>query len=809
MTARAPGRGAADGRSGSDLRLLAPALLGWAVLAATLAGGAPLHAGLAAATLLGAGVCLLVLRRRGLPGAGRGGAWGATRPLRWLLAALALAVVATLQVAVAGHQLIRSSGDLDELAGERARVRLVVVVTSDPVARTVSDRDARRVTARARAVEVAGRGRTGAAHAPVLLVGDERLLGLRWHETVSVPARLSPGQPGRTEVAVATVTGSLEPRSPPGPVAAGAQRLRAGLRAAVDETPADARGLLPGLVIGDTSRTPGDLTDAMLATGMTHLSAVSGANVAVVLGLVLAVAGLLGVPRRTRPALALLALAGFVVLARPDPSVVRASVMGAIAVLGRSRSRPAAGLPVLGAAIVLLLGYDPWLSRSYSFVLSTLATLGLLLFTGPWGRAIGRGLPRPLRRFGPLVAVPLAAQVVCAPVIVLLQGSVSVVGVVANLLAAPLVPPATIAGVAAALLAVVSRRLAALAGTVGAVPTLGIAWVARTFAEVPGGTMPWPDGGPGAMLLAGTTVLVLLLAPWLARRVRRRPLGVLGVALLVGALTVPTSTLTWPPAGWRLVVCDVGQGDASVLRTGPGRAVLVDAGPDPRRVDRCLTRLGVGVLDAVVLTHFHADHVEGLPGALDGRRVGEVLTCPVEEPDYEASDVRRWASARGIPVRAVEVGERIDAGELTATVLGPTRRIDAGSVPNNASVVLLAHTGDVDALLLGDIEREAARDLLLHIHRDPDLGAALRGLDVIKVAHHGSANLDPDLVAEVSAPVGIISVGADNDYGHPAPATLALLRSDGYAVYRTDQDGDIAVLDRGGGVLVEPARLSR
>ncbi len=155
------------------------------------------------------------------------------------------------------------------------------------------------------------------------------------------------------------------------------------------------------------------------------------------------------------------------------------------------------------------------------------------------------------------------------------------------------------------------------------------------------------------------------------------------------------------------------------------------------------------------------------------------------------------------------VGERIVAGELTATVLSPARRIDAGSVPNNASVVLLARTGAVDALLLGDIEREAAHDLLLRIRRDAGLAAAVRGLDVVKVAHHGSANLDPDLVAEASAPVGIISVGADNDYGHPAPSALALLRADGYAVYRTDRGGDIAVLDRRGRILVQPTRVSR
>ncbi len=780
---------------GADVRLVVPALVGWSGLALSLTAGPGAHGGLGAACLLvGGGLAL---------SHGRGPEVRAA-PLR--LAALTLAVVALLQVAVLGHLLVRRSGPLAELTSARASVALVVVVTSDPVAWSAADRDTRRVTAHAQVVQVSGRGTSGAGHAPVLLVGDDRLLPLRWHQEVALSARLAPADPGSADLAVARVTGSPVVRASAGVVARGAERLRSGLRASVSGTPPDAQGLLPGLVIGDTSLTPPDLTDAMLATGMTHLSAVSGANVAVVLGLVLAVASVLGLPRSLRPMLALAALAGFVVLARPEPSVVRAAVMGAIALIGRTRSRTALGLPVLGGAVVLLLCYDPWLSRSYGFALSTLATLGLLVFTRPWGQAIGRHLPARLGSLGPALAVPVAAQVVCAPVIVLLQGSVSLVAVLANLLAAPLVPPATIAGVLAAPLALVWGPLARVVAAAGAVPTLGIARVARVFADVPGGTMPWPDGPPGALLLAALTVAGVLLARWAGARAARHPVAAIGAVVLVLGAGLPTTPVTWPAQGWRFVACDVGQGDALVLRSGPDHAVLVDAGPDPRLVDRCLSRLGVRVLDVVVLTHFHADHVEGLPGAIGGRPVGVVLTSPVAEPAFQAGEVRRWVGARGIPLHAVAVGERVEAGWLRATVLAPERRIDAGSVPNNASVVLLAHDGAVDALLLGDVEKEAAHDLLLRLRRDPGLASQMAHLDVVKVAHHGSANLDPGLVALTRAPLAVISVGKDNDYGHPAPSTLALLRADGYAVYRTDQRGDVAVLDRGGEVLVSPAR---
>ena len=545
---------------------------------------------------------------------------------------LALAAVALVLASAAGHSAVREAGPIRALARERAMVELVGVVTRDPVVVGGRRLDGATVRVVLRVEEVTGRGSRAQVSTPVLVMGDSSWQRVHWHERVSVKGTLLESEPGDDVVAVLRPRGEPRSLAEPGPVARAAEHLRSGLREAAAPLPPDARGLLPALVIGDTSRTPPDLTDAMLATGMTHLSAVSGSNVAIVLAFALGGASLLGVRRRWRPVVAVTVLAGFVVLARPEPSVVRAAAMGTIGLIGLSRSRRAAGLPVLSAAIVVLLVVDPWLSRSYGFALSTLATLGLLLFTRTWGAAIGRRLPRRIRSWGPAFAIPVAAQAMCAPVVVLLQGSVSVVGILANLLAAPLVAPATVTGVAAAGLAPLWPLGARLLCWLGALPALGIAWVARTCATIPGGTLPWPDGAVGAVLLTVVTLLLLLSGRWWARRVRVHPVLSAAVAVLVLAAAAPTSAVTWPPDGWRFVACDVGQGDALVLATTPGHAVLVDAGPDPTSVNACLRRLDVRVLDSVVLSHFHADHVDGLPGALAGREVREILASPVREP---------------------------------------------------------------------------------------------------------------------------------------------------------------------------------
>ena len=247
-----------------------------------------------------------------------------------------------------------------------------------------------------------------------------------------------------------------------------------------------------------------------------------------------------------------------------------------------------------------------------------------------------------------------------------------------------------------------------------------------------------------------------------------------------------------------MVVCDIGQGDALVLRASATTYVLVDAGPDPISIDRCLRDLDVVNISAIVLTHHHADHVNGLPGVLAGRSVGAVFTTIVRDPPDGAALVDGWLNDVGLESQPVQIGEVRKIGELSWRVLWPARLIQAGSVPNNSSVTLLVEISGVRILLPGDIEPEAQGAIM----------AATSNLmvDVVKVPHHGSRYQHPRFAAWTHGRLAVISVGKGNTYGHPAPETIASWQELGALVGRTDEQGDLAVVSSPSGQLGLVAR---
>jgi competence protein ComEC len=773
-----------------DLRLLAPVALAWS---ATAFGGLLLPpAAVWAGSALALAVAVLLvapLGRTGQPGGPR------------RLVALTLAMTALILLSCAAQVAIRSAGPVADLARSQAVVTMTGTLTADPRPVTSSgQRGGPAVVVRIHVTTVVGRGVVSQVQTPVLVIGAASAWGaLGWNDHVQLVARLVPAEPGDDVVAVARPLGSPRVTGGPGLVLEAAATVRELNRVATDHLWTDARGLLPALVVGDTSRTPQDLTEAMLATGLSHLSAVSGTNVTLVVAAAVWVCGLLGVRRRWRPLVAVVVLAAFVTVARPEPSVIRAAVMGAVGLLALSSARRRAGLPVLSGAVVALLVWDPWLARSYGFALSAVATLGLLVLVRPWGAVIATRLPRRLARLGPVVAVPLAAQAVCAPLVVPLQGSVSVIAVVANLLAAPFVAPATIAGVAVAALAVVWPAAASVLAWTAAVPAQAIAAVARWCADAPIVAIPWGESAWHAVALAVLTAAGVVTIPWAWHRGRTRPAVATAIVLVAAGFSAPTRAIAWPPPGWLLVACDVGQGDGLVVNSGTGHAVVVDTGPDPELIDGCLSRLRIEAVDLVVLTHFHADHVDGLAGVLANRPVAEIRSSPVRDPPGEAEAIARLAATTRTRVGELRAGQHLDVGAVSADVWWPAREIDAGSVANNGSVVLTLRVGGVSFLLAGDIEREAAAAVVREVQRDPGRWGTI---DVLKVAHHGSGNRDDRLLDHVSGRVALISVGADNDYAHPTPSTLAALDARGFAVHRTDLEGDLAVVSRDGEIRV-------
>jgi competence protein ComEC len=767
----------AEGATPHDLRLVPAALVGWAVVLSGLYLGALVATALGAAGLLVAGAA--ALRGRSAVVLAMGGV------------AAALALVVGTQAWQVEHHPVR-------VAAEHGSAATVVVHLSDDPKAVASPNyggqqpHPQRVVVHAEleAAQVAGyQWRTGGR--VVLLAPAQGWTGLLPGQRVRATGLLAASDRSDLTVAVLRVRGGAEVLSAPTAVQRVAERLRSGLRRTAGVLDPESAGLLPALVVGDTSAMVPTVDAEFRVAGLTHLIAVSGENVAILCGAVLGLARLVRLGPRTAVMVTGLVLVGFVVLCRPSPSVLRAAVMGAVMLLALVLGRHRSAIPALCTAILVLLLVDPALGGDPGFTLSVLATGALVLLAPGWAAALRRhGVPPGIAE---ALAVPAAAHVVTAPVVAGLSGQVSLVAVLTNLLATLAVAPATVLGVLAAVLgawypgaAVVVVHLAG--------PAVGwLVSVGHWGAAIPNGVVQWPAGAYGALLLALIVVVALF-----AMRAHR--LRVLAAAGLVGALLVlvPTRFVSpgWPAAGWVMVACDVGQGDAVVLATAePGRAVLVDTGPDPGPVSACLDRLGVRRLALVVLSHLHADHIGGLAGALRGRAVSAVALGSGRSPSWAFAQVLRTAELARVPVVALTAGQRLSWPGLALDVLAPLRDPPPigdhqaevnGTVVNNTSVVLGASTPAGRVLLTGDVELEAQADLLA-------TGIDLRA-DVLKVPHHGSRYDTEEFLAAVRPRVAIVSVGAHNRYGQPSQHVLDTLTEAGARVMRTDLKGDIAVV---------------
>ncbi|MFT4469568.1 ComEC/Rec2 family competence protein [Arthrobacter sulfonylureivorans] len=672
-------------------------------------------------------------------------------------------------------------------------------------------------------VEATSAGTRFEADTPVLVLGGPKWSGVRYGERLRASGTLVRADSGQSVAALLIASTVPADRTTP-PLDAWVSGLRTQFVKALVALPPDARGLLPGMVLGDKEHQADGLEDAMRRTGLTHLLTVSGANVSYVLGFVYLLGSAVRLPRWAKAVAGVASLAGFVLLVRPEPSVLRAAVMGSIGVAAVLSGRRRASLSFLALAVLVLLVMDPWLAASYSFILSVLATLSLVLLGAACSRWLQRFLPVPLAH---AVAMPMAAQVFCAPVIVQLQPELALYSIPANVAAGPVVPFITITGMIGTALLPLIPGLGTLALHTAGWMTLWVAGVARWFSELPLAALPWAGGPLGAAGAAAAGLALL----WGVRRIsvgsssgrnpeskdepsgntsrrgghggansRRRVLRLAcwtaiptllagsGVGLLV-VLLVPSG----PQASWDVAACDVGQGDGLVVRTGPRSAIVVDAGPEADLMGHCLDGLGVERIDVLMLTHMHLDHYGGLDGVLAGRQTERVLYSSAKETLPEA--VRAALQTHGLDAERAAAGLTGSAGAVDWAVHWPVEN-SAGLSENDASLVVgiklrVDSGGEVRMLLTGDLEQEQLPKLALRLGSD-------FAVDVLKISHHGARNGGTALISGLRPSAALVSVGAENDYGHPAAEILSALSAAGVHVLRTDQLGTVLLdADRG------------
>ncbi|TFD03594.1 ComEC/Rec2 family competence protein [Cryobacterium sp. TMT1-66-1] len=781
-----------------DLRLAVPALAVW--LTAGLLIGTPESVGVVAVTLwLLAGGCtaLLVLsrmpRRGQWPGAPRAGRWQ-TLGGTLVLCCTGAALVAT---AVGVWAPVRLPSEVRGAAESHAAITATITVWSVPVAAKafIGSGTSGRVRFKATLTQLESRGETTPVSSPVVVFAEASRSGAEPEIGSSLVVRgtLRTTEPGDATVALLFVNETARGVALPPWWLQWANELRARFKTAATSVAGDGGDLLPGLAIGDTSAVSPGLDTAMKTSSLSHLTAVSGANCAIVIASIMLLGGYLRLRRSWRIALSLLTLLGFTILVTPEPSVLRSAVMATLTLVSIGAGRPGRGLPTLLVVVIALLVSDPWLARNYGFALSVLATAGLLLLAGPLARVLAQWMPSALAA---IIAIPLAAQLACQPVLILLNPSLPLYGVPANILAGPAAPIATVVGLIACMMLPLLPGVAAGLLAVAWLPSAWIAAVAQTVSMLPGTRLPWPGGAPGVLLLVVVTVLTLVVVlRGRAATPARWPAAVLVVLLIglggyAGSLigTGIGRVVSFPP-DWQIAACDIGQGDAVVVRDGDQYG-LVDVGPDPKLLSACLGTLGVSRINLLVLTHYDLDHIGGVDAV-----IGRVDTALVGMPE-NAQDVslHERLAAGGAAVRQAARGDSGTLGGLTWNILWPIRGATTMQVGNPGSVTIMFDGRGIRSIFLGDLGQEAQDGL----RRASSPGR----VDVVKVAHHGSADQSPELYAELRARVGLISVGVKNTYGHPTEKLLNILASVGTLSVRTDREGIAVVAPGPGGTLV-------
>ncbi len=565
----------------------------------------------------------------------------------------------------------------------------------------------------------------------------------------------------------------------------------------------DSAGLVAGLSIGDTSMLSQQLVDDFKVLSLTHLTAVSGTNCAIVLGIVWFVLGRIrfgafSITRWPKLFIAALALGGYVWLVGQQPSILRAGTMTMAVLVSKTLGRATSAINALVLAAGVLLAFDPWLVFDYGFALSVLACLGILIVAPKIAKLFSERITWLPNWLALAISVSLSAQLLCLPVLLLLQPGFSTYSILANLVAEPMVLPVTVMGILAVLLSALSPLAASFVIYVASVIAAPVVYVAHSMSQWPSATGFWPTGFLGvglAVLLAAGLIIAII---WRASAVR-----LLGVAFSVLSVCVVLAlsfsslikSSLWSRGDWFIVSCDVGQGDATVIRSKE-QIALIDVGREAAPINSCLSALGIRHIDLLVLTHFDLDHVGGLSGALAGRTVDQAMLTPFVDTRPGANASRAQLERAQVPVALGHTGMVGNLGAFAWQVLSPHDGAFEAEDSNDGSITMLWRGATEDIITLADLGEKGQMRLAGESAQWFDQQVQSVPL-IMKVSHHGSADQYPELIEALHPTLALISVGRDNSYGHPTERTLGLLNDAGAHIERTDQRGSISVASHG------------
>lgn len=547
--------------------------------------------------------------------------------------------------------------------------------------------------------------------------------------------------------------------------------------------------LLLGIMLGNKADISPLTQREFARAGVAHVMAVSGLHMGMMVLICFWLAGLLKLKVGQKYGLTVGFVVFYALISGCRPSVLRAALIIGIGVIGWTMGKGKNLIALLSAAALVLLLYNPFFLFDVAFQLSFAATLAIAVIAPVLNYQFGQ-FSIFSRRMPKLFLTSVAVQTGVVPIIMYHFGELSMISALANILVVPLIAPVLSLGLLGSSVSFISSFLA--------YPWFMIVGFLLGFIE---GTVSFLAGFSFSSFSAGISLKaaflyyssLVVLVVW----IRQRKALLSTAALLFTSLIIPIVLIWWqvlasaPPAQFTASFFDVGQGDSAAVRSPSGACILIDGGQDRHKLKSLLFSAGIRKIDLLILSHSHADHLNGLIELVEGYNIGLVLIGGAADNSPQYREFQVAIQEGHIPYLVAKEGMQLEVGpDLELIVLSDSDTVSAASDLNNESVVVKLKYEDLSLLFPGDIENEAELELL-------DWKQELQS-SILKVSHHGSStSADKTFLKYVEPKVAVISVGKDNRFGHPASSTRRILKSLGAKIYRTDRDGNVTITSDG------------